>query len=43
MLFWKKKKKIGQDSCDGHNHLNNEWNKPKFVEWDSINLRDVVS
>ena len=33
----------GQDSCDGHNHFNNEWNKPKFVEWGSINLRVVLS
>ena len=33
----------GQDSCDGHNHFNNEWNKPKFVDWGSIKLRDVVS
>ena len=37
-LWW-----YGQDSCDGYNHLNNEWNKPKFVEWGSINLRDVLS
>ena len=33
----------GQDSCDGHNHFNNEWNKPKFVDWGSIKFRDVVS
>ena len=37
------KGQYGQDSCDGHNHFNNEKNKPKFVDWGSIKLRDWVS